>query len=479
MDLVRRDLRVKVTKPQHNLQVVVIGSEKDKASDLRITNLSRGGFFMAGNAALSAAQDIAVKIPVDFGGKEIQASGTVSWVRSADSNPSQPQGAGIFLKEFRNGTESIWRELIARCLYDLSSRDLMDARFVSVSVDATVAEAVAVLQKAGKKALVVVNAERAPVGVFEADDILRLIDGASIKNAALRSLIDPLFRHASTGGSITDLFDVFRFTDQKHLPLIEEGKVIGLISKDSLIPYWAEFMEFKIEMSRRDFQKGLGIIAHELKTPLAIIETSNQLLLSGAVEAGEYQSREIPLLIDQSARVAGRLVDDILTLSTTGVLEQSLRLKKLDLTTLLKSSAQSFKEIAGKKNIGLKVQLPKHPLAVNADPEKLIQVLNNLINNAIKFSPNKTTIELRVEVLAGKVAINVIDEGPGIPLDEQSELFREFPNISTRPTGNEKKTGLGLAITKKIVEAHGGSIFAKNREPNGAVFTVLLPLSEN
>ena len=109
------------------------------------------------------------------------------------------------------------------------------------------------------------------------------------------------------------------------------------------------------------------------------------------------------------------------------------------------------------------------------DPDRIDQVMNNLINNAIKFSYPNTTITLRACVQDQDVVISVQDQGQGIPAQEVDNLFTDFGRTSVRPTAGEKSTGLGLAIVKRIVELHGGRIWVESKVGVGSVFTFTLP----
>ncbi len=112
---------------------------------------------------------------------------------------------------------------------------------------------------------------------------------------------------------------------------------------------------------------------------------------------------------------------------------------------------------------------------VPIDAAKMKQVVDNLLNNGVKYSPPGSTISVTLELLLTGWSFAVRDQGPGIPDDERDKLFKDFSRLSAKPTGGEKSTGLGLAICRKIVEAHGGSITAQNLPPKGCEFRVILP----
>ena len=115
---------------------------------------------------------------------------------------------------------------------------------------------------------------------------------------------------------------------------------------------------------------------------------------------------------------------------------------------------------------------------MNMDKERINQVLNNLVGNAIKFSHKNTTITVKAEFLSEKneVRISVHDQGQGIPKDELNKIFKDFGRTSVRGTEDEKSYGLGLAIVKRILEAHGGKIWVKSEVGKGSTFTFVLPV---
>jgi signal transduction histidine kinase len=113
---------------------------------------------------------------------------------------------------------------------------------------------------------------------------------------------------------------------------------------------------------------------------------------------------------------------------------------------------------------------------VEADPRKIEQVMENLLSNAIKFSPPGTTVTMTLIPMGAQVRIEVRDQGPGIPEAEQGKLFQPFQRTSVKPTGGEESSGLGLAIARRIVEAHGGRIGVESVVGSGSTFFVNLPL---
>ncbi|HQQ20145.1 MAG TPA: HAMP domain-containing sensor histidine kinase, partial [Exilispira sp.] len=136
--------------------------------------------------------------------------------------------------------------------------------------------------------------------------------------------------------------------------------------------------------------------------------------------------------------------------------------------------------IAVDKNIKIKFESDQNSIIINCDIDKISQAIINLINNAIKYSfiNSEVTVKVSFQAYSGgsSVKIEVIDKGPGIPESEQGKLFKPFSRTSVRPTGKESSTGLGLAIAKKIVEAHNGKIGVVTKENEGSNFWIVLPI---
>ena len=132
--------------------------------------------------------------------------------------------------------------------------------------------------------------------------------------------------------------------------------------------------------------------------------------------------------------------------------------------------------LAKGKSINLKLNLESNLPEISLDRNRISQVINNLITNAIKFSYPETEIALSAVRRGGEVIISVADQGQGIPPDEIPKLFADFTKTSVRPTGGEKSTGLGLAIAKRMVEAHKGRIWVESQVGKGSTFSFTLPL---
>ena len=221
----------------------------------------------------------------------------------------------------------------------------------------------------------------------------------------------------------------------------------------------------------------LGMAAHDLRNPLASIRGLAEFLTDGTVGALTPDQQDLVSTIHSASQSMLDLVNELLDLATIEAGELKLLLEPHDLAALLEKSVFLNNIEAAKK--GTKVALAKHRELVRPkiDSAKIRQVADNLISNAIKFSPPGSEITVEINVAADTCGFSVKDQGPGIPAAEQDKLFKDFGKLSVKPTAGEKSTGLGLAICRKIVDAHAGSIMAQNLPVRGCEFRVTLPSS--
>jgi hypothetical protein len=172
------------------------------------------------------------------------------------------------------------------------------------------------------------------------------------------------------------------------------------------------------------------------------------------------------------------LINDLLDVASIESGSLELHIENTDIPTYLRDLQESNELLAKAKDIELKLELTEPLPAVDLDQDRVGQVVNNLVTNAIKFSYPATTIRMLARAEGQELHIAVIDEGQGIPNGELPKLFNEFGKTSVRPTAGEKSTGLGLAIVRRMVEAHGGRIWVESTVGKGSTFTFALPLEQ-
>lgn len=233
------------------------------------------------------------------------------------------------------------------------------------------------------------------------------------------------------------------------------------------------------QLSRANAAKNrfLGMAAHDLRNPLASIRGLAEFLNDGSVgPLTEDQLDLVRTILDASQSMLD-LVNELLDVATIESGELKLSVKPTSLGDLTAEGVAMINMEAAKKQTKVTLHPPAAPIIVTIDPAKIRQVIDNLLSNAVKFSPPGSAIELHVTASPEEEMCHfaVRDQGPGIPEGERDKLFKDFSRLSNRPTAGEKSTGLGLAICRKIVEAHRGQISALNLPDRGCEFRVSLP----
>lgn len=230
------------------------------------------------------------------------------------------------------------------------------------------------------------------------------------------------------------------------------------------------------ELARLNAEKNefMAIAAHDLRAPLATVGAAAAQV--AAAPATEKQHQAAALIAAQTGRMLA-LVDDYLGAHAAESGTLPLRLTRLNLGEIARGAAQRHAATAATKQQRLELAGERASVFVEADPALVAQIVDNFVTNALKFSPPGAPVRLEVQTAADhpRARLAVIDEGPGIPADEQANLFRKFGRASTRPTGGESSHGLGLAVAKRLAEAMDGVVGCDSAVGRGATFWVELP----
>lgn len=220
----------------------------------------------------------------------------------------------------------------------------------------------------------------------------------------------------------------------------------------------------------------LAMAAHDLRNPLVSIRALTNLLRIGTVGAVTPKQRDLLDTVYEASQTMLNLVNDLLDVAVLEAGELKLTIAPTSLRELVAASVKLSNATAAEKGTTIVWQPGPLPRALALDPAKIRQVLTNLLDNAIKFSPPGSSITFATELTPEHCSIAVRDQGPGIPENESAVLFKDFGRTSVKPTGGESSTGLGLVICRKIMEAHAGSIRAVNLLGGGAEFRITFPL---
>jgi PAS domain S-box-containing protein len=220
----------------------------------------------------------------------------------------------------------------------------------------------------------------------------------------------------------------------------------------------------------------VATVSHELRTPLAAIAGYAELLEDDVAELGA-ESRQFLEVVQRNAARLARLVDDLLLLQQSETDAVTVHPVDVEIGDVVAQSVERVEPAAHRKSISITVS-GKEGVVVRADAMRVGQVLDNLLSNAVKFTPDGGTVRIRVTPLAEACSIEVEDSGPGIPRDERGRLFERFFRSREAVSRSIPGTGLGLVVSRRIAEAHGGALDLVDGDGSGAVFRLLLPLAE-
>lgn len=230
----------------------------------------------------------------------------------------------------------------------------------------------------------------------------------------------------------------------------------------------------KMEQERREF---VSNVSHELRTPLTTMRSYMEALYDGAWKDNKLAPKFIKVTQNETERMI-RLVNDLLQLSRMDNKEYTLHRRRTDFVAYFHQVIDRF-EMNAAEHITIKRDLPKGQYFVWLDEDKMTQVLDNIISNAIKYSPEGGTIQCMVKKVDSKsrhLLISIRDEGIGIPFDKRDKIFERFYRADRARTRKLGGSGLGLAITKELVEAHYGEIWVSSQEGKGTTISFTLPL---
>jgi two-component system sensor histidine kinase GlrK len=213
-------------------------------------------------------------------------------------------------------------------------------------------------------------------------------------------------------------------------------------------------------------------VSHELKTPLTAIREGAELLHDKVAGPLVPQQAQVVTIMRENSVKLQRLIEELLDYQRALHAAASLEVRLVELNELVRDAAQSHELAAQAK--GLRLTIDAQSATLEADPQKLRSIVDNLISNAVKFTPPGGTISVRARALSGEAVIEVMDTGPGVPAEERESIFNLFFRGRTKSESSVKGSGLGLAIARELVEAHGGQIAVVSGGAGGH-FRVTLP----
>jgi len=229
-------------------------------------------------------------------------------------------------------------------------------------------------------------------------------------------------------------------------------------------------------LAKSDF---LNMVSHELRTPLTAIRSFSEILCDNP-DVDLEQRMDFLLVIHKECRRLIRMINDLLDFAKIEAGRMDWSITELDPKSLVESAAASVAPMFEEKHVDLILVLPPQVPPVDADADRLTQVVVNLLSNAHKFAPKNTgRVQMGLDVGTTELTISVIDNGPGIPPEQHEEIFEEFHQGTCEDGSHPPGTGLGLAICQRIVDRLGGRIWVESTPGHGATFRFTLPVGRN
>ena len=303
-------------------------------------------------------------------------------------------------------------------------------------------------------------------------EIVVVLETARPMSSTDRSLVEVFCSRLSVAFDNVILYDQLHEANIRLEERVRERTHELTAANQRLGSQWTQLRrsnEFKNEI--------LGTVAHDLRNPLGVILGRAELMK----ELVATEPVPVERITDQLGHIrasAGQmteLVNDLISDAMMDAHNIAIRREQVDLVQMLGEIVTANRALTEKKKQTIQLVAPAHQMC-SCDPDRLREAVDNLVSNAIKYSPVGGYIELTMSLADESILIRVADEGAGLSEEDISRLFGRFQRLSARPTAGESSTGLGLSIVKRIIELHGGSVSAQSAGPGrGATFTIRLP----
>ena len=302
--------------------------------------------------------------------------------------------------------------------------------------------------------------------IFGFDEILDLsIDDLNIP------AITNMFKKAQKRGMFDDEFEIEDEGDMTRWILARMNK--SKATKGMILVVHDITQLRKMDSMRRDFVSNLS---HELRTPVSVIKANSETLLDGALE-NKKDAKIFSKAILHNANRLSEMVTSLIDLSRIEYGELKLVIKDIVLNDVVESVLLAFKNKAKRKNINLKFERSTD-IGVRADTQAVERILNNLLDNAFKYSPDDSDVEVRVRRQAAFVKVSVLDFGEGVSDEDQRMVFKRFYRTASARAHTQQGSGLGLAIVRNLVNNLQGEVGVDSRKGKGSEFWFTLPASE-
>lgn len=318
------------------------------------------------------------------------------------------------------------------------------------------------------------------------DALKLLLTGYSDIEAVINAINEgQVFRYVTKPWNPSELDSIIKEAFEKYELITNNKKLIHKLNEANLT------LEAKVKDRTKELEKAntalsdlndeknkyIGMVAHDLRNPIGVAASFTDVLIQdydSIIKKNQLQYLEY---ISKNCHYSLNLMNEFLDVSKIEAGIFDLNLSKQDYLALVNESIQQQSFKASRKSITIRLESELSSLPATFDNNKILQVLNNLLNNAVKYSPSNSTIIVQISMNERTLVTKIIDFGQGIAADELSKLFKPFRTTSAKVSADEKSTGLGLAIVKKIVEAHQGEVQVESVEGKGSTFTFSFPIN--
>lgn len=294
-----------------------------------------------------------------------------------------------------------------------------------------------------------------------------------------------VFRYVTKPWNPVELESIIREAFEKYELITNNKKLIHRLNEAN------QNLEEKVKDRTKDLEKAnarlselnveknkyIGMVVHDLRNPIGVAASFTEMLIQDFETLPTPEKMDYLGYISKSCHFSLNLMNEFLDISKIEAGIFDLNLTEQDYLLLVKESIQQQGFKAARQGMTIQFETTCSRLPATFDNNKILQVLNNLIGNAVKYSLPNSTIQVRVEQEGASIVTHIIDHGQGISEEDQAKLFKPYSTTSSTSSTDEKSTGLGLAIVKKIIDAHRGSVQVYSSVGHGSTFTFVLPVS--
>ena len=333
-----------------------------------------------------------------------------------------------------------------------------------------------------------------PVWVRDARAEQRLKTSDSVTNLDLRTILCvPMKLETTTMGVIyVDSKFIMRTFTEEDLVMFEALAEHAAVAVGKARMYEELLQKSRIEQENQELRvldrkksDFINMLSHEFRTPLTVLQGYAERLKSGKASDLEQVKSHASIMYEESKRLS-RMVDDLLDISRIKSGRDKINRVDTDLTVIIERAAETLKSAAEAKQIKMTLAFAHRPITLGIDQDKILQLMINLVDNAVKYTPERgviqvlvaeiPTLEVQGDVfIAGFAQVSISDTGIGISSEEREKIFDEFYRTGGAVDSKEQGTGLGLSICRGIVQAHGGRIWVESQQGKGSKFIFTLP----